>query len=464
MLNVDQFLSGEAPDLDVKKSWGKAMGDPIPVHCEQFSGLCKSIHDGRERVGKNFDQFLFGFETEFERATNDTGAAVRSSLAGAGLGSMAEAIMGVAPERPPPNTQMKVMRVEPKPAEITSAVLHDEESTPKLDTSVLSSFGDISLVAHLLAKKSGKADAYSDLKIEVALGSFDKVAGQGIGWLNAAMETIAWLASEKGDTAKFKKEVLEAFPQLAGVGSRIVDMSAAKFSRVEEKDSVVKISWESPIDFQSASTHYPGVGEFLGLFNPLLITLKKPGEAVRMAELAIKDGAIHGSMYVRDGQMVWVGDYVDIVNWDDKECFVMDAEVECSLAPAGVTFASIPFPKMTLRSFFERKGILEVTCVETNETQFETVANLAFDMDQFRRLLKEEFRFELKQVPPVSASEEWTLRSLIHVAFPSSSAAKVIVQWFRDFICRQMARLDTFKAFCDLSAALGKDAATLSKA
>jgi len=284
-----------------------------------------------------------------------------------------------------------------------------------------------------------------------------------LGVLVAMQESMAWLASKDGSGKVFMAAMMSAFPALKGVASRIVDVPRTRFSKKEVQGGVVKISFEAPINHAALQSEYPSLGDFVALFEPLLIRLRRPEDGAVFADASIQEGVIRSSFYFSDGQMVWQGKTVDPVRWDEAETFTVNVEVECSLVPLGVSLAAVPFPAMKFRAVLQRKGSLALTCIEASESQFENVASLAFDMDQFRRLLRKDFRAELNLVAPPSDSEEWTIQALLRVGFPSASVVTALMQWFRSFIGGQVSRMESLKALADLSSALSKDADSMPK-
>jgi hypothetical protein len=286
---------------------------------------------------------------------------------------------------------------------------------------------------------------------------------QALGIVVAIQESMAWLASKDGSGKALMATMISAFPELAGIAGRVVDVSKTRFSKEEVRGGVVKISFEAPINHAALQSQYPSLGDVLALFEPLLVRLRRPEDGAVFADASIQEGVIRSSFHFSDDQLVWLGETVDPVRWDEAETLTVDAEVDFSLVPLGVSLAAVPFPAMKFRAVLQRKGSLALTCIEAGVSQFENVASLAFDLGQFRKLLRQDFRAELNLVAPPSDSEEWTIQALFRIAFPSASVVTALMQWFRSFIGGQVSRMDSLIAIAHMSLALSKDADSMAK-
>jgi hypothetical protein len=442
---------------DIRQTWGVALKPPFPQHAQEFADLCRAIHEGRDSIATCLDQFLFGFETASEKAYNDTAEFARTWMP-----SVSEAIFGESAERPSPHTRLQLLRAGGRGVDASAAPVQNESSSGQLTTSVLNSYSDMSLLATLFLLNPEAPDAFRNLKVLAAIGSHEKAVEQVLRMLVAGQMSLARLASKDGGCQGFKAALMNAFKESTGIASRVVNIAETRFKKEEVRDGVVRISFESPIDYESLQSHYGSLADALQILDPLLLRLRRRQDGAILADVSKEDGVIWCSVHFLNGELVWLGDTIEPVRWDGTDVFTFDTEVECCLNTIGVSMAAIPFPIMKFQVEMCRKGSIVITCIEANESQFENVASLAFDLEQFRKLLTKDFRAEVRHVPPKSESEGWTIQALLNVPFPTSSVVTALTQWFRSYVTDQFTRLDTMKALAHLIAALSKDATMLS--
>merc|ERR1712050_645649 len=101
-------------------------------------------------------------------------------------------------------------------------------------------------------------------------------------------------------------------------------------------------------------------------------------------------------------------------------------------------------------------------CVEAGEPYAKGLAEATmFNVDLFRRLLKEGFEFRLSGM--AMDQDRFAIRLFHRSMFPSDSVATLVSQWFQDFVMRQLKELDALEAMGLFFQAMAEDAQALSQ-
>mmetsp|Transcript_76149 Transcript_76149/g.176645 ORF Transcript_76149/g.176645 Transcript_76149/m.176645 type:complete len:151 (+) Transcript_76149:513-965(+) len=140
-------------------------------------------------------------------------------------------------------------------------------------------------------------------------------------------------------------------------------------------------------------------------------------------------------------------------------------DIEFSLLPfgrLGAGLTAIPFPRMTFKCILSRSGAITMTCLEAQESSLDVVGSMAFDTQALRKLLVGSFRFELGHMATSPDLDSWVVSAFLRVAFPTSSIAQILSQWFRDTLHKLLSQADLLKALMDLLQAAAEDAMALS--
>jgi len=402
-------------------------------------------------------EFLFGTESHVAWMANNADDAVRKSLTNVGIGDWAETLLGPAPERPWPHARLMLTRTAPNPVAVDFGQMQSmpaEPAGPEDPRSDLVGYNDCWIsCAHYATEAKGTG--CSDLRSTGGVGAHAELVPESLTQAVAHCRCWAWLASAAGDPAEMKRALVEEFPRLAAWATRLADVGAARFGKQQLDATTMEVTLDIPLDLAEATKHYPRTAQLLALFEPLVIKLQDPGSGSVLLDFSLQEKSVHLSLCVRDGFLAWRDPALGPVDWDSNGEFVMDAVVDCSIVPLGISYAVIPMPRMVLRCLFNRVGKIVVTCVEAGEPTFPTVAAAAFDVDLFRDLLLEGLRAEVEHVKISDAKS--AVRLYGRIIFPSGSVARIISSWFQNFALDQFGELDCLVAMSDFWQAASED-------
>jgi len=456
-----------AHGLDLPKLLGPCVGDPVPQQFFDAAALYKSLSAKRYGLTDSMIQFLFFLESDLERAVNDTGAMVRRSLADAGWGSVADSLLGEAPKRPEPHARWDVTYArgvtQTDVTPLTEAPPRGE--LPKLMPLAAPSPGQVQLAAlHLHEKINEDSAVSSDLRVHAVFPSHPDVPKIILKFVNNALKSLVWLSSAVGDPHEFKQAYLDAFPHVAEFCQNFFRIGGLSIKTEKMDKHTTKIHLSVPVDHDAAYNYNLQIAEAFNLFDPFHVELRHPHTDALLLDFRMAAGEVHITVGIRGEKLAWMGSQSDtaVLEWDADEFIEVHAVVDFSLVPLGVTLAAIPFPKMRLQCMVDRAGAMLMRCIGAEETALDTLASCALDMQQFRKLLLEEFRVELQHSNALDGPDESIIVYSLRMLFPSNSVSTLLAQWFEEVVVRKLTETDPFKAFAELFAAFGQDAAQLS--
>lgn len=473
----------------VEGTLGPCFVEPFSSHVLQFSNLLGAIRESRETMASQINLWLFGHEVFSEKIMNDTGAALRSSLSG--LGFDATKLMGEAPKRPAPHAQLGFRRSGGKPVNPIVTPLQqppDGEPAPQEVRANMKDYSEAWLSCYNLninrevadAGKKGNMSAwtggllggtreeFSEFRMTAALGAHATLVEEGVEIRDRHVAALWWLAQEGGDPLMFKKAFMDAFPHVTAFWENFIDTEAAVVRREEMPSGAVKISLDATIRVGDETVKFPQLTEVLSMMAPLHIGFTHPETGATFLRWSVEDGKTNMHFYMWNGELAWQsadGKTVTPAVWDKDGKWHSILEFALSVQPAGLKGTSlppIPMPSVKLSVHGDIKGKLDVKCIEAGEPILAGVASAtAFDVVLLRKLLVETFHH---QVCFVKVGEDrHAVRMYQRFGFPSSSVNSLIVEWFKDFVSRQVMEMDTVNAFRAFSEAMAIDSRKLGE-
>jgi len=446
---------------------GTTLQNPFADRCRLFGRQIRVFFEAREEIAARADEVIFGTETTLQRWSTNVDGTMRWMLGGS-----ADAVLGTAPEQPAPHWCLRLRTREGK-LDTSVEPLHkapesrNGASGVNADGLVGPSDGLVE-VLHLVESASSPGLFDSDLWLSYASGSFEGFIALLLALIDHGSVLLRWLASDAGSGTEFKRAHVEAFPEVMKFARRFVNIDELKvFKEAMPGLNAQRLCLEVPLDTYAAQEHYPRLGELLAVLDPLALQFRHPVSGDLLLDLSMSAGVLRASVFADcNGDVAWLGkdnNSLTSLGWDAQGAVSMVAELECSLVPLsslGVTsMATIPFPKMRFLCNLSRSGRLDVSCVEAEELPvLETVAYAAFDMQQFRQKLVEDFRLEFVHKRSGASSGDWVGVVFARLAFPASTASSTFAMWFRDFLLRQLAELHALQAVADFFKALADDA------
>jgi len=472
---VDEELPGtQGPNLDVRAALGPSMRDPFAGNCGRFANACEALYHAREKLFAKLGHFLFGAETDLDRWSNDVGAVVRRSLHSAGIGDWATTLLGAAPERPGQHARLQLQRAAGQSVNVEIKHFGDlaigTSGPEEMPRGLLQSYDAVRISAQHLTVDVAGGEGYpepvscSDLTATCAVGSHTEAVEQFIEQAYCVSKVLAWLASDDGHPTQLKVGCMDAFQQTTTVARRLVDMPGVQFSKRQLDPGTVEVCFTLPFNLEEGAEHYPRTAELLGLFNPLELTLRRAGGAdATLCTLLVEESVARCCLFFREGRLAWREPGAGAVEWGEGGRLALEATLDVTVVPLGLSLAAIPLPRMKLLCELERRGKLTVTCMEAGEPTYKLAAAAVLDNDLFRKLLLDAFRLELEHTPE-EGGQRAVIRFFGRLVFPTSTVAALVAQWFQAFALRQLCELDVVQALADLFAALSQDAAALSGA
>mmetsp|Transcript_76148 Transcript_76148/g.176639 ORF Transcript_76148/g.176639 Transcript_76148/m.176639 type:complete len:221 (-) Transcript_76148:15-677(-) len=178
MAQLAEFLDCSPASWNARAALGPLLKEPFAEHCRAFRRQIEGFFDERTEIAEKVDEFLFGREGQIEKAMNDTGQALRKSLADMGLDSAHW--LGAAPERPLPHSELQLLRkgVEKLHVELTGlSDVPTGKAAPHPAPAGLGSYSCGEVHAWHLSEQreanasSHAADVFSDVRITYCSGA-----------------------------------------------------------------------------------------------------------------------------------------------------------------------------------------------------------------------------------------------------------------------------------------------------
>eukprot|EP00435_Cladocopium_sp_Y103_P033405 s4121_g8.t1 len=281
-------------------------------------------------------------------------------------------------------------------------------------------------------------------------------------------------------------------PRIMAVLRRIVALKSMELgvnalADVDGSVNVLRVDAKVPLDFQALGKHYKRVGKLLKHYDLVSVKAYDPKTDACLFTFCIQDGWIHVCFHLMEGQLAWPSEGTRAampLTFGDG--IKLDLEIQLSLLLMGLTLPAVALPKLFLEVVITA-GNVQVVCQEAGEEESseshhhaetdwsaqvmssissaawaaaESAANLAYDFQLLRRLLKEKFFFNLSfEKGPENASGESVakMRTAMELAIPKSAAAEVVTQCLKHFLTEQLKKMDLLTLFRDLLEAVGQD-------
>lgn len=328
------------------------------------------------------------------------------------------------------------------------------------------------------------------------LAAFDQPKSASTARRRSRPSTAAYLTSAPAKTCSRSRRVRHAATQLAprimAVLRRIVALKSMELgvnalADVDGSVNVLRVDAKVPLDFQALGKHYKRVGKLLKHYDLVSVKAYDPKTDACLFTFCIQDGWIHVCFHLMEGQLAWPSEGTRAampLTFGDG--IKLDLEIQLSLLLMGLTLPAVALPKLFLEVVITA-GNVQVVCQEAGEEESseshhhaetdwsaqvmssissaawaaaESAANLAYDFQLLRRLLKEKFFFNLSfEKGPENASGESVakMRTAMELAIPKSAAAEVVTQCLKHFLTEQLKKMDLLTLFRDLLEAVGQD-------
>mmetsp|Transcript_7355 Transcript_7355/g.16652 ORF Transcript_7355/g.16652 Transcript_7355/m.16652 type:complete len:475 (+) Transcript_7355:160-1584(+) len=448
----------ESKDLNLALALAPALQSTFSEDCSRFSSSCRGLMKYTDQFLAKLGHFLFGPE-----CTTDITETIRQSVIGQWNWLVGEETQ--AANKPQIHAKLSAEHIGGK-FSIDVEHFSDEAmaTAGPVSPEGLFEVDDVRVSAHhLFIDAEGGAEGSdsvsvgcSDLGVEVATGSHPDLISEWLeqGW--RCSKVFAWLAADYGHPTVLKARIQETFQNTVGVAQRFLKWPEVKFSKKLVNPRTHEVTMRLPVNLAEAEKHYPRCADLLRLIDLLKATTRSAGGKSTICEITFKDHVLEASFYIRDGELAYREEAGGLVEWDKEGQLVVETTVDCCLLPLGSSAVAIPIPHMTLKSVMERRGRLEVSCIDAGEPEFKMAADTIFDTALFRRQLLEFFGLQIEHFPS-GPSDRAYLRMTGRLVFPTSTIATIISQWFYSFALQQLRDDDGIRLLSDLVAALAMD-------
>ncbi|CAL1155412.1 unnamed protein product [Cladocopium goreaui] len=313
----------------------------------------------------------------------------------------------------------------------------------------------------------------------------------------AAYLTSAPAKKTCSSSRRVRHAATQLVPRIMAVLRRIVALKSMELgvnalADLDGSVNVLRVDAKVPLDFQALDKHYKRVGKLLKHYDLVSVKAYDHKTDACLFTFCIQDGWIHVCFHLMEGQLAWPSEGTRAampLTFGDG--IKLDLEIQLSLLLMGLTLPAVALPKLFLEVVITA-GNVQVVCQEAGEEESseshhhaetdwsaqvmssissaawaaaESAANLAYDFQLLRRLLKEKFFFNLsfeKGSENASGESVAKMRTAMELAIPKSAAAEVVTQCLKHFLTEQLKKMDLLTLFRDLLEAVGQDLSRLA--